>query len=116
MELNLSVDEDAQNIFDQINFVFPSKWEGDVIIINDMYKIAPPYKSVKPKGKEDVNASYLTRLEKAVRIKFDSCVTFFRIRCRCCRVHLRTSKTLILLFLPHSLQLEAARVKLKAGR
>jgi hypothetical protein len=62
-------------IFDEINFVFESEWDGDHIILNKQYAIAPPYKEVQcihPESTADYKR-ITARLAKALEAARKKC-------------------------------------------
>jgi len=68
-DINMNVSQEAQSIFDDINFVFESEWHGDRIIINKNYAIEPPYKEVRcinNKGTSE-DKRFMARLVKALQ-------------------------------------------------
>lgn len=40
--INFNVSNEIQSLFDKLAYVFPSYWEGDVMIILDDFIISPP--------------------------------------------------------------------------
>jgi hypothetical protein len=66
LEINKDVTQYAQQVFDEINFVFPAEWRGSTILINKLYAIPVPYEKVQPKAGVSTDKSFQERLEKAL--------------------------------------------------
>ena len=68
-DINLNVSQEAQAIFDEINFVFESEWHGERIVINKNYAIDPPYTEVQCINAQGAGTDYkrfMARLVKAL--------------------------------------------------
>ena len=65
-DINLNVSSHAQKIFDEINFVFESEWDGDRIIINKTYAVQPPYSEVTCINDKSNDKTFTARLVKAL--------------------------------------------------
>lgn len=64
--LNSSVSSVIQTLFDRINFIYPSEWQGNTMVVLNEFIISPPYERValRPGG----NSESVAGLERLVKV------------------------------------------------